>query len=534
MGYVTKDIAIITEPDIVSLSGVPNFTIFASKPSERTLIDVNIEVVYNINDSEDITDIIFTIPSFEPVTFRGTRNPNLVTSTVFYLDDDRSQTAANLQRVILNNDILSSAFEVTIPFVWQGGTPHNGHIIHIRGKSAGDSYDLTIGKPNDPDDNAYIITWINADSHNGDSISGESQTAEIELDVYTNTGIFLGEEDRPINPDRIGSYTASLQKNYYTQIPVWFDSNTLFSQYARYNRPAGEGWFDTGTIQDYRFIAKVNGDYYSNPFYISNVLYSLYGSMRISDDINMDDYVYDGKTIKLLTNKPTTAYVRGQKTYLNFLFSDPQRSIGDADNFSLRVVYNVFTAGEKYLGTVYQGERQRSGFSIVNTYVLDIDSVIDQYPQAGIVRVGLARGAAIVSNMMEFIIRPDCLHTGRWFSFLNRLGGWDSFNFDADITEEVDHTLETYTKTVTPFFSRGESIESVYQSNVSESFEIEGAPVKDDVARWLKEFASSKAILDSEGNYIILEGFTLSIDPDRKNMQRPSITYRLSEPYSNE
>ncbi|WP_159106525.1 hypothetical protein [Bacteroides stercorirosoris] len=240
------------------------------------------------------------------------------------------------------------------------------------------------------------------------------------------------------------------------------------------------------------------------------------------------------KVIRLLTNKPRTPYIRGQKEYLNFIFSDPQRGESDPTEFTLRVAYRAYTTSDNYLGTVYGQEKARADFAIVNTCQLDIDTVLDQYPTAGIIRVTLARGTALVSNDQEYTIRPECLHTLRQFSFINRLGGWDAFNFDAGIKDEIKPSVETYNKTLTPSYQKGDSVETVYSTALANTLTIEGAPVSDEVANWLKELAAARVILDDEGNYVIIEDFTLSKTDAAFNMQRPTIKYRLSENYTND
>jgi hypothetical protein len=158
-----------------------------------------------------------------------------------------------------------------------------------------------------------------------------------------------------------------------------------------------------------------------------------------------------------------------------------------------------------------------------------MDTVLDQYPKAGVMRVALARGTALVSNDLEYTIRPECLHALRQLSFINRLGGWDAFNFDAGMKDEIKPSVETYNKTVTPSYRKGDSIETVYNTTLANTFTIEGAPVTDDVAAWLKELAAACVILDNDGNYIIIEDFTLQVTGDNRDMQKPTIKYRLSQ-----
>lgn len=531
MGFVSKDIAIITEPDIVTLSAVPNFVQFASKPAIKTYLEVNIQINVTSSTPGDIpslTLISITDASGVIHNYRGTINVEEVGGSTFYVSSETSDTAENLRQVLLADKWFSANYEVVIPFIWQNENPTNGSVLNIKSKGAGTDFNITIEAPNNTGNIAYTFTWVNQTSINDDSISGEASTAEIDLDIYTDPNVFLGQDDRPITPERLGTYATTLQKTY-AGAPAWFELNALFSQYGGYNRPSGtSGWFDTGTWRTYRFTAKVKAlnSFY---FYQSNALYVLNGYGHASEGLDLSQYVYNDNTIKLLTNKPRTPYIRGQNEYLNFIFSDPQRGESQPVNFTLRIAYRAYTTGDNYLGTVYDHENTRADFTIVNTCQLDIDTVLDQYPTAGIVRVALARGTTLVSNDLEYTIRPECLHTLRQFSFINRLGGWDAFNFDAGIKDEIKPSVETYNKTLTPSYQKGDSVETVYNTTLANTFTIEGTPVTDEVAAWLKELAAARVILDNDGNYIIIEDFTLQVTSANKNMQKPTIKYRLSE-----
>lgn len=531
MGYVSKNIAVITEPDIVTLSAVPNFVQFASKPASKTYLEVNIQVNVKASTSgviPSLTLIRITDASGAIHTYRGTTNTEDVGGSTFYVSTETSDTAENLRQVLLVDKWFSANYEAVIPFVWQGGNPRNGSILNIKSKGAGTDFNITIEAPNNTGNAAYTFTWINQTSRNNDSISGEASTAEIDLDIYTDPDVFLGQDDRPTTPAKIGTYATTMQKTYAGS-PVWFELNALFSQYGGYNRPPGtSGWFDTGTSRTYRFTAKVKAvnSFY---FYQSNALYVLHGYGSASEDLDLSRYVYNENTIKLLTDKPRTPYVRGQREYLNFIFSDPQRGVSRPIDFTLGVAYRAYSTSDNYLGAIYGHQKARADFAIVNTCLLDIDAVLDQYPTAGIVRVALARGTALVSNDLEYTIRPECLHTLRQFSFINRLGGWDAFNFDAGIKDEIKPSVETYNKTLTPSYQKGDSIETVYNTTLANTFTVEGTPVTDEVAAWLKELAAARVILDNDGNYIIIEDFTLQVTAANKNMQKPTIKYRLSE-----
>ena len=533
MGYVSRNIANIEEPGRITLAGVPNFVRFSSKTTQKlyyeTRIRINITPSFSGNIPE-VTELRITNAEGDVRSYRGTTDPTEAGGSVFFVSENTSDTAENLHIALISDDWVNANFEVSVPAVWAGNTPVNGSTVYIKSKGAGTAFNIILEASGDPGSAAYTITPVNLISKNNDSISGENSTVEIDLDIYADADIFPGENDRPVTQDKLGRYVTVLKKTY-AGTPVWFELNSLFSQYGGYNAPPSyTGWFDAGTWQTFRFVAKVKGAN-SFPFYYSNALYTVHGYGKPSEKNDLSPYVYNGNAIRLLTEKPRTPYVRGQKEFINFIFEDPQRGAPSPVNFTLRVVMRAYTTSGEYLGAMYGHERTRAAFSVVNTCLLDFTPLLDAYPKTGILKVGLARGNSRVSNETEYIVLPECLHGVRQFFFINRLGGWDTFNFDTGLRDEIKPSYETYDKTVTPDYGRGDSPEKVYSSVLENSFTAEGSPVTDEVALWLKELAASRVVLDGEGNYVIIEDFTLNVSDADRNLHRPTIKYRLGEKY---
>ncbi len=532
MGYVLKDIAVITEPKPVSLSGSPNFVQFASYIGLSAFLEVSIEINASASTLLPALSLLrFTDSSGVVHSYKGTRYPEQVGAGWFLMSKDTADTAQNLRQTLESDRWFDSLFEVTIPAVRTvDGGLRGGTTLNIKSRGVGSVFNMDIDTPDDPDHVLYTVTWEHRKSVNDDSISGNDMTAEIDLDVYTYPDVFLGQDDAPVSLSKIGTPLITLRKTY-AGVPLWFELNSLFAHYDGYNLPpAAPGWFNTGTLRRYRFSAVLKGVNSVN-FYWSNVLYVLNGRGAETAQPDLSEYIYgNGDTlVRLLTNKPRTPYVRGQREFLNFLFSDPERGTGDEADATLRVIYRAYTTGGKYIGAIYGSEITRGNLFMVNTCLLDIDSILDQFPRAGIVRVALAQGSAIASNALEYTVRPDCLHTLRQFSFINRLGGWDTFNFDAPLKDEIKPSVETYERTLTPAYRRGEGLEVVYDSTLANTFTVEGAPVTDEVAAWLKELASARVIIDGDGNSVVIEDFTLIVTASDSNMQKPTIKYRLSE-----
>lgn len=534
MGYVTKDIAVITEPKIVSLSAAPNFVIFGSKASVKTLLEINVQVNINSTDTSIATKTIFNLtePSGVVHSFSGSPNLTDVSDTIFYVSADRSDTAENLREALLGDSWINANLEIRIPALYGVGTAANGQVLNIKSKGTGLEYNAVIAAPNNTANVAYTITNVHAASINNDSISGESATAEIELDVYTGAIIRLGDDDRITSADKLGALAFTMQKTY-AGVPLWFELNAVFNQYQGYNTPpAGYGWFDAGTAQVFRFTARKKAAN-SYTFYQSNALFAISGYAKPSEVTDLTQYTYKDMPVKLLTNKPRTTYVKGQREYLNFIFMDSLIGI-TAGDFSLKIVYRAFTTSDTFIGSIENHTIARTALTTVNTCALNIDSLLAAYPTTGIVRVTLARGAADVTNALEYLVRPQSLHDLCQFTFLNKLGGWDTFNFDTTVKYEPKANTETYNKTLTPAFKKGASLETVYTSALDDPRTAEGSPVTDDVANWLKELGGSRVIIDGDGNYVIKDDFSLPIAKSTSNMQTPILKYRLSETYTND
>lgn len=518
MGYITKNIAQITEPARVSLSARPNFVQFASLPAGKQYIDLSLRVQATQATPAAQTVLRLTEAGGTIHELRGTTNLDNVGGAVFYIAGDPADTAENLRQTLVAIPWVEANFEIRVPAVKQGETIVNGNTLRITGKGAGEDFRLVLSGVEGQ--TAYVFDWHSATSNDGDTIKGNASTVDVELDVYENPAAFLEGPDEPTSDAQLGTLALTMQKSYAGS-PAWFDLNGAFSKYGGYVLPRA-GWFNTGTAKAFRFIAKVRALTTTN-FYISNVLYVLNGYAEAA----LDAFVFRGEQARLLTNAPRTDYRRGQKAYLTVLAAEAARA-----DYVLSIGYSVFTRSGVFLGTqIRQGLNARD-LSVTTTAQLEIDAVLDQYPTAGEVHVFLSRNGSAVSNEQVYIVRPECLHDVADFTFLNSLGGWDVFNFDAPISNETRREAETYKRTTTPTSVGGP--EQVYRVDIEDEYLIEGAPVNDEVAEWLKEFAASLVVLAPDGRQIIIDDLVLNRTASNKNMHVPTLRYKYNKTYNNE
>lgn len=529
-GYTTQDIADITDPAIISLSRLPNYLQIAPKPANRVtlLITVFIAAV-----TEDSGGIWVTTPAGTVFKFPATEDQSKAYGNVFFIAQHSPDTAENLRQAMLSNDWISANFNITIPGDWSNANPVNGQKLYIESKGSGSLYNITIESPGDPGGDAFVIDPVRPTSQANDSICGEDSNAALLAEVYTGSSVILGQNDKPDTVAKLGQLATSLRKTY-TGHATWFNVNAPFSNITAHKVPplnlTFTDWFDAGTAVGYRVIAKRAGGNTST-FYYSRALWVLNGGARLTDAIDLSGYVYSNSTVKLLSRKPLTKHMQGQRQYLNFILS---RTEPDEHYERLQVCYRSYTAGGTFLGVLFDQALIPDLSGVVNTCSLRLDEIVAESPTVGLITVSLALGTTVISDTLSFeIVSPD-LHVLNYFSFVNSLGGWETFNFDALSVGEVKPTSNTFYSSVTPAFSKGDSVETVASVSLDTPMTVDSAPVTDEVAEWLKELAASSVVLDQQGRYVVKDDFTLKLDSKSFNMQVCTMKYHLSDTYTND
>lgn len=574
MGYFIDGIDIADEtisPAKVSLSGNPNYIQFESKKTtEGKPVDLQLKVtgsgwVYigagggGIKQYDNISAFsIIEAQSGKEHKFRGTSDTeDLDKEGVFYLGEfsqytgsawqyQRDKTTLSLKECLEKNEFLRG-FTISI-------SAEDNTVIHITSKGYGKNYGFwfVFEKNSEGKDRTFfnvIGDPTNTYPPGADSIATEYDNVEVHLDLYKDTGVFLGQDDIP-GDDNMGTHAITLSKSYsYT--PIWFNVNILESNHIPTTFLTSDEWVETGTIRDFRFTAsrviagKNNSG--SSLFYYSPVLYSVAGYKRTLEENNLSGYIFDTKEIlknpderkkmKPLTNQPAFFHIKGQTQFFNFILSDADHSNNLPQEYQFGICYELLSQSGRTLAKVNKHLKDRKDFHKVNTIKLDIDSLLDEYPNAGIVNASLIYSYPYeepvqISEELTFNILPDCLHKVKDFAFLNRLGGWSSFNFSGVEQTDFKADANTIFKTQRPGFSISSEIESVYSKNITEKFSVQTMPVTRQICEWLKELAASKAVYElSTLRYVIVD--ELNIKPNSKDeLFRVEMKYRYSDSYN--
>lgn len=530
-----KDIARIKEGQQVSLSAVPNYIQFESKKEEDDDIDIkgiDITVVSNAltltdKDNSKVMLIITDEKTKTEHRFHGTDKEQYVDANTFMVNKESLQiTTENLKTCLMKNSFMFSNFELSILF---SGTPLKGsNVINIRPLGRGANYNFKVWT-----NAAFLATSSGIlSTENKDSIDNGKNNTVIELDVYTNTSVALGQKFEPENPRHQGSYLTTIQKAYFRR-PLWFNLNATFGNSTAYSTDflKNEGWCDAGTCKDFRFAAYRNDKVNKVPFYISDVFYVINGYGRNLDKHNLEKYIYsfaEEKTpITPLTKQLTRTHIEGQTQYFNFIAAKT-----DSKQHPLALIYKLYTQSGVLIDSTTQDQLDYDNLKIVNTIKLDIDNIISNYPTAGILKVCLAANDTQQSEDITFHILPPCLHAAKDFAFLNPLGGWDSFGFADNQETEFSASPNTIFKTQTPDFTVSSQIESVYNKEVKELFTVRSMPITPQTAEWLKDMSASPAVYElATKRYIIVEDMKLKYNTG-DDLVRVEMKYRYSDSYN--
>lgn len=445
----------------------------------------------------------------------------------YRLTDDPLTTAQNLRETLLRCPFIRDNFKVSLSatVVGEGENGMNiemGTTICLEALGVGSRYNFDINRPDDYYDSDFKkfigIEGTGNKLSNPDSINEGAEVCEIHLDIYSDTGILLGQDDKPDMGD-LGLYRTTLSKAY-NNAPIWFDVNTM--QTDKYLAPFvshGDGaekypagiWFDAGTVSDRRFVAKRVTRSLSESFYYSPVLYALTGNGHDLDVNDLSDYVVDmsvtdetTRTLaRPLTHQPVLHHVKGQTQYFNFILSHAR----EADSLqTIALEYELLTQSGVPIGSFVEHEKRCADMGIVNTVIPDIDRFVDSYPNLGTVRIRLVSGQRPLTEYQTYNILPSDLFHVNDFVFLNALGGWSSFNFGDQTQYDFKATASTYFQNHTPSSRTHSSIETVYRKTKDEKFSVRTIPVSLQTADWLKEIASSVAVYEQQtSRYVVVD-----------------------------
>lgn len=505
MPYIIQNIANVSPPAVLSLSGVPNFIQLSTRNASGNR--------YEARATVQTVGLLTLQDTYGGVrTFKGVADAAEAGGLNFMVTANAVETAENLKAALLNDSYISANYEVFNDMDY--ATLSTSGVV-LRALDMGSEFNLTATS-------AEGITYTQQTAgSSGDTIKGNAPTSVVSIDLYE---VEMPARVRETPPEgRLGRPVVTLNKSYNGS-PIWFDLNGVASHKLEFTPPAALGWFNPRTLTAYRASVRA-GNEVQKLAYVTDILYMLHGYGEIEKRISVADYVYENRPVTLLTNKPPTHYIYGQTEYVNFMLG------AQLEGKQIGVLLRAYDGAGQFLGSTIQSVVSTAALSAINTCAVSFDALINSYPDAVKVSATLTMGGALISNEQAYEVKPECYHDSNPFHFINSLGGWDTFNFDGILIDDAKPINETYERAITPAYHRSQGVEATYAADINNSMTIQGAPVGEAVAEWLKEFVAAKVITDGQGRRILLEDFTLR-EEEGENVA-PTIKYRHSETYTN-
>lgn len=543
--YINQKIASVNKLNAVTLAHNPHFLHFdtvSTNHEDPLNLSLTIENTSFENYSGDYTVTITEKESREKHSFTGTYDNTKVNNLTFLIvqegsvinesgetadeESAKSLTAQNLKECFMSNSYLRNNFEITsgITTDYQGNIT-GSNIITLKAKGNGIKYDINI---NILPSEGFIAVTPSGISRSSmvvsDSIDYGSGKYQVYLDVYTQTGVFLGEDDSLTDENR-GKYLTTLSKAYHEK-SIWFDLNTLFGKKTAYfdSFLNSNGWKDAGTVTDFRVTGRRSNGINNELFYSSEVLYVINGYDYTLNDNNLEEYIfdvvnYDGTKIRPLTTRVFSQHMKGQKHYFGFILKDELHTLSIPGFYvpesQIGLIYRYYTQSGEFISEETLHEQSQKRFDIVNCIELGLDDLIEVTEAKsdntiGRVEVMLSCNGNAVSEALQFDIIPEDTYSLKDFAFLNRLGGWDTFNFGNSESVEFKTSNDLFYQTLLPGYATHSRIENMSRKSVSEQMTVRTRPIDRSTAEWLRQLSASQAVYElASKRYVIVDDFTL-------------------------
>jgi hypothetical protein len=381
-----------------------------------------------------------------------------------------------------------------------------------------------------------LLTFAN----NPNFVSFTYPQMEVQLDMYADIpDTFLGKLST-------SGGVKQVMLNKYNDDSTYFDINNFISKKIGYKTlflSSGADWVDAGTVMPYRYEAFTQDP--AEPFtsrtkvYTSNIIFVSNGYTRSFEDNDLErlGYVYDFQSnnfVLLLTNQPTKQYIQGQTEFLNFVLKDAYH--GQGANTNLGIKYSYYTYSGEEITSENRQLKGKNDMNIVNTIKLlpDIEMIQEEFEkEVGYFTVSLIREGTVISNNLKFDVISNCYNKIVEYAFLNRLGGWSSFNFNNFLSTQLTSTRNTIYKNQLPTYDISDEIEKVTDIFGQDDYTVKSNYINLETIKWLREFALSKAVYElSTKRYIVVDEFNISYSTAKEKFQ-VTMKYHYSDSINN-
>lgn len=272
------------------------------------------------------------------------------------------------------------------------------------------------------------------------------------------------------------------------------------------------------------------------------------------NDWDPTDYIPTiGTSPKFLTNLPTTNMIRG----LNSDTDDTRMvRVGEDEYFTLTSFYSNVLGSEtidNFLVTWYDSNNNNLGTSVINYIISNSyamydfgfgpkNKIIDSYIPANTkyyTIVGREIAAPVTEKITIYIRDCDTRYTNKRLKYLNRLGGWDYFDFNKRSDDTIEVSRSQYRKnlfknTSGSFgYSVGDRGNTTYNVNAVKKEKVRTDWLKDGEAEGLEELWTSPQVFILDGLNHIPINITTSQLQKGKGEDFGLIRYEIEYQHSN-
>lgn len=255
----------------------------------------------------------------------------------------------------------------------------------------------------------------------------------------------------------------------------------------------------------------------------SNVVTAFNASLEFLEypDYSQAAYALSDSTKKFLTNAPASVDIHtGQNAWLHFYSTS-------AANVNRAIIKTYDTSGS-LLNTfkVANNFSSASGFFRIGTGAIQLNQIdagdlisgsqpiIDGTVKSYTINIAKSTDVATSETKTYSIVDANCKYNNYRLHWLNKLGGFDSFNFDLVSKKRTSIQRKSFKKVAgsvalvlgSPnfFYSKDDRGDTIYDSTYKRNVLITSNWVSDEVATWLEElFTSPEVYYENSSNELI-------------------------------
>ena len=233
--------------------------------------------------------------------------------------------------------------------------------------------------------------------------------------------------------------------------------------------------------------------------------------MRL-DELNLNDFILNSNTSKLLTNTPKQRIVR-PKDLIQLSFLHTQETILEPI-----ILLNGNDLDNVYIGTVEVDHNR-------GILLLNVADVIEDDTRFFTLHFINNEDDTILSETLEFIVDTNCYSDTFQICWLNNRGGFDTYTFVGGKVETKNYSKEMTSKYLSTNFNKSDNDRQVISSQTQTTITTYSLWETYKTRKWLSELHASPVtfLINKNGERIAIDikNKSLTIKQDKRLLQVP-------------